>query len=440
MKRIVIVGGTGYIGNELGIKLTHAGYDLAVVTRDPSRYQRRLAFPCELLPYDGVSIKPELLQGAHGVINLAGASIAEGRWTPQRKEILRSSRTLTTRAVVNAINQCSEKPKVLIQASAIGANAEGFLKELCDLWEAEFKPLDSAVRLVVPRMGLVTGWGGGAFAKLNNIYAAGLGASLGSGNQWMNVIHLDDLLTFFLESLKDETYTGIYDLVSPDNCTMKQAHQTMARLYPSLQMMWAPGLALKVIMGEAAQLILAGPNVSPKRLVERNFPFAYPHHDNMIEQLNGERERPFLLQLTQKQWIPAPAESIWEFFSAEKNLEAMTPPWLSFHVEGKSTPEIGRGTEIDYRLKLHGIPFKWRTLIDIWEENTRFRDTQIKGPYNSWYHVHEFSPLKGGTLMVDKVDFKLPVFPLSSVAVPFVTSDVEKIFAYRKQVVAEWGF
>jgi len=103
-----------------------------------------------------------------------------------------------------------------------------------------------------------------------------------------------------------------------------------------------------------------------------------------------------------------------------------------------STPEIGAGTLIDYRLKLNGLPLRWQTRIESWDPPNRFVDTQVKGPYTLWHHTHDFLPLAGGTLMRDTVRFKLPVGWLGQLAAgPKVTADVERIFAYRALKIDE---
>ena len=141
--------------------------------------------------------------------------------------------------------------------------------------------------------------------------------------------------------------------------------------------------------------------------------------------------------LETEQWVPAPVEEVFTFFSAETNLERITPPLLNFHVIGKSTPQIEQGTLIDYRLKIRGVPLKWRTLIEIWEPGKRFVDTQIKGPYALWHHTHFFEPKDGGTLMRDRVRFRLPLGWLGDlVAGWMVKRDVRAIFEFRSQTIS----
>jgi ligand-binding SRPBCC domain-containing protein len=139
--------------------------------------------------------------------------------------------------------------------------------------------------------------------------------------------------------------------------------------------------------------------------------------------------------LSTEQWIAKPVEEIFPFFSDPKNLEKITPPWLKFAIHSQSTESAALGTLIEYRLKMRGLPMRWKSEITEWERNVRFADKQLIGPYKSWYHVHTFTPKDGGTLMVDHVKFELPFGILGKIAVPLVKSDLRKIFSYRLETI-----
>lgn len=166
------------------------------------------------------------------------------------------------------------------------------------------------------------------------------------------------------------------------------------------------------------------------------FKFEHPEFVKAIRELceplqHGQHE------FVSEQWVPKKPEEIFPFFSLETNLERLTPPFLSFKVIGKSTPEIREGTLIDYKLSLHGLPVKWRTRIESWQpERFRFVDTQLKGPYRTWHHTHEFLPLAGGTLIRDRVLYKLPLGFFGDVAAGWkVSGDVGQIFDFRRGII-----
>ncbi len=137
-------------------------------------------------------------------------------------------------------------------------------------------------------------------------------------------------------------------------------------------------------------------------------------------------------------FLPHRPEEIFPFFSEARNLQRITPPWLDFRIETEGQIEMGVGAEIDYRLKVHGIPLRWRTRIVAWEPPYYFADQQLKGPYQLWLHEHRFQPLDNGTLCSDRVRYAVPGGPLAPLVHRFfVKRDVDAIFAYRMQRLQE---
>jgi ligand-binding SRPBCC domain-containing protein len=143
-------------------------------------------------------------------------------------------------------------------------------------------------------------------------------------------------------------------------------------------------------------------------------------------------------RLERTQWIPRPLEETFVFFSNASNLELITPKFLNFHIETTGRLEVRAGTLIDYRLRLYGIPLRWRTAIEEFEPMRRFVDVQLRGPYRLWRHTHEFAAENNGTRMTDRVDYQLPLGPLGSIAHSlFVHRTLERIFDYRRQRIEE---
>lgn len=134
-------------------------------------------------------------------------------------------------------------------------------------------------------------------------------------------------------------------------------------------------------------------------------------------------------------FIPLSRERVFTFFAAAENLERITPPGLRFRVVTPLPVEMRAGALIDYRLRLDGIPFGWRTLISEWDPPFAFTDTQLKGPYHTWVHKHTFDEVDGGTLMHDEVRWRVPLWPLGSVAEPVVRRKVTRIFRYRQETI-----
>lgn len=137
--------------------------------------------------------------------------------------------------------------------------------------------------------------------------------------------------------------------------------------------------------------------------------------------------------LATEQWFPVPRETVFPFFGDAGNLEAITPPWLHFEVLTPRPIEMHPGQLIDYRLRLHYVPIRWRTEISAWESPLRFVDRQLKGPYQLWVHEHTFEAHEGGTLVRDRVEYKVPGGRLMHALL--VRRDLERIFSYRRQVL-----
>ncbi len=137
-------------------------------------------------------------------------------------------------------------------------------------------------------------------------------------------------------------------------------------------------------------------------------------------------------ELTREQILPADPDAVFGFFADAFNLEAITPPWLRFGIVTPGPIRMAPGALIEYRLRVHGIPIRWLTRVEVWEPGVRFVDVQVRGPYRYWHHTHAFEPHRGGTLVRDTVRYALPLGPLGRLAhAAFVRRDLERIFDFR---------
>jgi ligand-binding SRPBCC domain-containing protein len=315
---------------------------------------------------------------------------------------------------------------------------KGFLAEVVKDWEAQTAPLEkSGARIVHLRTGVVFSRRGGAIAKLLPIFAKGLGGKLGTGTNWMSWIHITDIVRAVLFCLDNEKVFGIVNGTAPEPARNDRFTVAFARALKRSVFLPVPGSALKTTLGEAASLVLGSQRVLPRRLTELGFEFEYrelvPALEELAEPMRGGQH-----EFVAEQWLPLSPEKVFPYFCSEKNLEELTPPFLNFRVIGKSTSDMRLGTLIDYRLSLHGIPMKWRTEIEKWVPGKSFVDNQLSGPYAKWHHTHDFVPLAGGTLVKDRVLYKLPLgFFGETFAGWKVARDVATIFSYRRKKIIE---
>lgn len=294
--RIALAGGTGFIGTALIDALTARGDAVTLLTRDPAAAAARWSAKVSPVAWDGKSSGgwAKTLDGADAVVNLAGASVADGRWTPARKLALIKSRLDSTRALVAAISQADKRPKVLVNASAVGyygdvpegAVAEDapqgrdFLASLCGQWEREAlaaEPL--GVRVALARIGVVLGEDGGALAKMELPFKLFAGGPLGSGKQGFPWIHRDDVVGGMLFLLDSEKLSGPVNFAGPvatDNAGFSKA---LGRALGRPSWAPAPAFALRLALGEMADMLLGGATVVPKKLLDAGYKFEYPDPD-----------------------------------------------------------------------------------------------------------------------------------------------------------------
>lgn len=280
---IYITGGTGFIGSCLvsywtGLSSLHR---VVVQTRHPERCKvsDQVKYVKSLTDLEPVDLL--------AVVNLAGAPIADSRWTASKKKELEESRIGLTADLASLL--AKSPPKVVVCASAIGfygygnsevdessARGDGYASELCDRWEAETKRFAEYSRLVTFRLGVVIG-DGGVLAKLLPLYRVGLGGSIGSGKQWFSWVHILDVVSAIVLAIEDSTWQGVYNLTAPEPVRQLHFAKTLAGVIRRPCFMPMPAWVLDAVFGQMArELLLGGQRAVPARLEEREFDFRYP--------------------------------------------------------------------------------------------------------------------------------------------------------------------
>jgi uncharacterized protein (TIGR01777 family) len=300
--RIVVAGGTGFLGSPLSETLAEEGHDVRVLSRSLAPGEARHDAGTGVPGITRVGWTPDgrtgrwadVISGADVVINLAGASIGGRRWTPQRKAEIRDSRILATRSLAAAIHAADTPPRVFVSSSATGyygargsetlteASPPGddFLATLCEDWEAEArKATREGVRVAITRSGMVLERSGGALAEMIRPFRLGAGGPMGSGRQYMSWIHRLDWIELIRWIVETPEASGPINLTAPHPVTNREFARSLGRALRRPALLPAPKFALRLVLGEFADHVVTGQRAVPERALALGYRFRYPELD-----------------------------------------------------------------------------------------------------------------------------------------------------------------
>jgi hypothetical protein len=284
VKRVVLAGATGLLGRHLAAALVARGDDVVLLSRGS-----RTVAGVTTTPWDPVEgpIPAHAVDGANAIVNLAGEPIAGGRWNASRRKRILESRETTTRRCVEALG--SHGPQVLVSASAIGyygstdtpvdesaPPGRDFLAQICVRWEDAARRGEDKARVVRVRTGIVLARDGGAYPRLALVARLGAAGPLGSGRQWISWIHIDDEVAVLLACIDDGALHGPVNAVTPSPIRQREFARVLAGLLHRPSVLPAPAPALRLVLGEMADLLLVGQQVVPATLAARGMPWTYP--------------------------------------------------------------------------------------------------------------------------------------------------------------------
>ncbi|MCL7928561.1 TIGR01777 family oxidoreductase [Halomonas llamarensis] len=295
--RVLITGGSGFVGQRLCERLVAEGHEPQVVSRSPNAARGQLPKACDVRE----SAQAFLDSPPEALVNLAGESIATKRWSEAQKKALIQSRLKATQQLVVLCEQLKDNgqplPKAMVSASAMGYYGDQgdkkvteetppndeFAHRLCAEWEAAAKEVDAfGVRLAILRIGLVLDAGGGSLQKMLPPFKFGLGGRFGDGAQFMPWIHREDLVEAIVFLLKEESLSGPFNASAPNPVSNAEFTKTLAKTLHRPAIFPVPAFVLKAMLGEMSRLLLTGADMRPARLEAAGFTFQYPTLDKAL--------------------------------------------------------------------------------------------------------------------------------------------------------------
>jgi uncharacterized protein (TIGR01777 family) len=314
MITILITGGSGLIGTALTKEFVSKGYDVIILTRDANKLKPQHKVTYAEWDIGKQIIDENAVRKVDYIIHLAGANVAEGRWTDKRKREIIDSRVKSGELLVKAIKEIPNKIKAVISSSAIGyygpdrlipgtsPHKEGkmvrpfvetdnayndFLASVVNQWESAIEPLTAlGKRLVILRTGIVLSNEGGAYPQFEKTLKMRVASILGSGKQIVSWIHIDDLIRMYISAIENEALTGVYNAVAPHPVSNAELIQTIGAVkYSPYVCVHVPVFALKILLGEMSVEVLKSTTVSADKIVKEGFVFLYPTVEEAIQQL-----------------------------------------------------------------------------------------------------------------------------------------------------------
>ncbi|MDX5436331.1 MAG: TIGR01777 family oxidoreductase [Pontibacter sp.] len=294
--KVLITGGSGLVGMRLSEMLIDLGYEVAHLSRNPNKVSSYKTFKWDT---SNGYIDDNAISYADYIINLAGASLADEKWTDERKKVILRSRVDSINLLHKCLGQTQHHVKGFISASAIGiygdsgdrivseesTYADDFLAEVCKAWEAAaWQMRDLNLRTVILRLGIVLSDKGGALPQIAKPVKLMAGAPLGSGKQYMSWVHIDDVCRLFIKAIEDTHMEGVYNTVAPHPVTNEEFTKELAEvMHKPLVLPKVPAFAINLMMGEMSEVVLASQRVSANKVIQTGFTFEYNYLEEALE-------------------------------------------------------------------------------------------------------------------------------------------------------------
>ncbi|MGE5703086.1 MAG: TIGR01777 family oxidoreductase [Clostridia bacterium] len=295
---VLIFGGSGFVGQHLARRLQKEGNRALIASRSARqvRYGQVVTYQ-----RDRLAALLETLESDYAIVNLAGESINSGRWTESRKQRILRSRVELTTQLAEAIATVKKKPSVLVNASAVGyygysdnatfteasSSGHGFLSDVTTAWERSALLAEADTRVVLLRLGVVLGIDGGALVRMVLPYRLFAGGPVGQGSQWLSWIHVEDVANLIIHAIQTPTMNGALNATAPNPVTMDQFGRAIGKVLGRPHWLPVPAFAMKLLMGEMAEIVLQGQRVLPEKALLGGYTFLYADVDSALTNLLG---------------------------------------------------------------------------------------------------------------------------------------------------------
>ena len=445
MKHILITGATGNIGQNLVLHLLKNQYRVSIVTRNLQKARRKLALPISIIETDlsKSKISASDIQDIDCVINLAKESLVSKSLTKSRqRQILDKSYAICKNLVdsfdyevhfihISGTSCYKESQFPVTENSPL---SDSFFGELAKRTQSVFDNYKSTVI----RLPLVISNSMPIIKTLTYLYRFMVAPKVLSSNL-ISWVHTEDICRSICKIIESPNHRERINIVAGSS-SLKDLHRVFCDLTNRINPLFIPAFLLKRILKTKSKMILTNSEVNS--IHSQFLDLTYTRLEDCLALSLNYMKTPtlrrsrFHYEFKTFQFIPRPIEDVFDFFKEAKNLEEITPKKLNFKIIDSSSDNIEEGSRFDYRLKLNGVPFRWRTYIKNWNPPMGFIDYQDSGPYQVWYHCHSFYKVEGGTLMIDDVKYRLPFGIFGDIlALWYVTKNIKEIFNYRYKYI-----
>lgn len=301
-KRIIVTGATGLIGKKLTTALIQRGDEIVIFSRNINKAKSNFPEAKNFVEWD--YHKPEIwksqLEKSDAVVHLAGTNLFAKRWNESFKRKVIESRKISTQNLTEAIKSCKNKPEVFISASGIGYYGDcgdsvlseespagnDFLADVCKVWESESAKVENfGLRNVRVRTGLVLSTEDGALKQMLPSFKFFIGGPLGNGNQWASWLHIDDIVRIYVHAIDNKKLTGAVNAAAPNPVRMKEFAHTLGKVLKRPSLFPVPKFMLKIVVGEAAEVVTASQRIDVKKLLESGYQFKFTELESALRNL-----------------------------------------------------------------------------------------------------------------------------------------------------------